>query len=119
MSLIKRKQTYYERTEGRRIDGRWIDGAVVKKSFLGTIQPARSSDYERMEALSEGRRIESLIRVYTNTLFNVAGESTKNGDLVEWRGEFYLITQISPWQSGLISHNRYIGVRDESFVRPD
>lgn len=103
------------RTEGRYVNGRWLEGAEVETTFRASIQPAKKDDYDRLEAMAEGRRVESAVRVYTRTELNVAGADAKNGDLIEYQGDSYLVTAASNWNMDMrgVNHFRYLAVREK------
>lgn len=102
------------RAPGAWVDGRWVAGGVLApETILATVQPAQTADYDRLEALPEGRRVEGMVRVYTTALLEVAGEDWRSsGDLLDWRDgqheEGYVIIARSPWQSHVIPHYRYL-----------
>ncbi|MCA7086052.1 hypothetical protein K7G19_20900 [Cupriavidus sp. DB3] len=82
---------------------------------MASVQPATlSEDYDTLQALPEGRRVEAMIRVYTDAVLAVAGAADTNGDRIVWphgpRPGNYLVRAVSPWQSGVISHYRYLAV---------
>ncbi|WP_454691132.1 hypothetical protein [Achromobacter aloeverae] len=115
MSGFRRPVDVKPRAEGQYVQGRWVEGAdVAPITILASVQPATVGDYDRLQPLPEGRRIRAAVRIYTDVLLNVAGADWRNGDRLIWgaspfAGE-YLIVAVSPWQSGVISHYRYIAV---------
>lgn len=106
--------TIRRRAPGSYVAGRWVPGAVGgPETIMATVQPARLVDYDEMQPLPEGRRVESLVRVYTVTALEVAGEDPgSSGDLLEWpdglRTGQYVFMARSPWQSRIIPHYRYL-----------
>jgi len=101
------------RSPGQYVDGRWHEGAESELTFRASIQPAKKDDYDQLQALAEGRRVESAVRIYTQTELAVAGEDERNGDQVIYRGDRYLVTAGSDWNMGMrgVNHYRYLGVR--------
>lgn len=114
--LGERTHLRLTRTPGAYVDGRWVEGAEVETTFRASIQPAKKDDYDQLQALAEGRRVESAVRVYTRTALAVAGEAPGNGDLVVHRGDRYLVTAGSDWNVGMrgVNHYRYLAVRQKS-----
>lgn len=91
----------------------WVPGAPVADTIMATVQPATVGDYDQMAALLEGRRVEGLIRIYTDAQLQVAGETDEaSGDRVIWpeglRDRKYEVLARSPWQSRIIPHYRYL-----------
>ena len=105
--------TVYRRAPGSYVAGRWHAGEPIRDTILATVQPAQLADYNRMEALLEGRRVEALVRVYTDAKMQVAGAGPEaSGDLLQWGdGQAYVFVAVSPWQSGIISHFRYLAAQ--------
>ncbi|MGB3276116.1 MAG: hypothetical protein WBA82_08005 [Castellaniella sp.] len=106
---LRAPQTIIPRLPGSYVGGRWQDGPDGDPTaILASVQPASSGDYDQMQAEQPGRRIERMVRLYTDVRLNVAGENSTNGDSLEWLGERYLLVAVSPWQSGIIPHYRYL-----------
>lgn len=105
--------TIKRRAPGAWVAGRWVPGATgAPETIQATVQPAVLSDYNRMEPLLEGRRVEAMIRVYTVDVLAVGGQDAQaSGDIVEWQGDDYEIVAKSPWQSNIIPHYRYLAAR--------
>lgn len=114
MSSFRTPQVIVRRGPGAWVEGRWIDGAddPAPLTILASIQPAKLIDYDAMRPLREGRRIEAMVRIYTDSVLNVAGANDSNGDRLRWpyapRPGEYLVIDVSPWQSNVISHFRYL-----------
>jgi len=106
--------TILRRAAGAYVSGRWVAGtAGAPETILATVQPARLVDYDELEPLPEGRRVEALVRVYTAEPLEIAGEDPgSSGDLLEWpdglRTGRYVFMARSPWQSRIIPHYRYL-----------
>lgn len=115
MSSFRRPVQVIRRGEGQWVDGRWVAGGdEAPITIMASVQPATLSDYDTLQALPEGRRVEAMVRIYTDAVLNVAGADGTNGDRVVWphgpRPGKYLVRAVSPWQSGVISHYRYLAV---------
>ncbi len=113
MSSFRKPQTIIRKTPGGYDgDGIWHEGTEGPlPDVTASVQPAKKEDYDHMEALPEGRRVEAMVRIYSSTELKVAGSDNSNGDILEWRGGRYLVRAISPWQSDVINHFRYLAVR--------
>lgn len=102
------------RLPGAYVAGRWVVGAFgPPETIMATVQPATLADYDKMQALPEGRRVESLMRVYTVTEIQIAAEDpTASGDALDWPDGLldrpYIFVSRSPWQSRVIPHYRYL-----------
>lgn len=116
MSSFRRPVQVIRRGAGQWVAGRWIEGADGPlDTIMASVQPATlSEDYDTLQALPEGRRVEAMVRVYTDAVLAVAGAADTNGDRIVWphgpRPGNYLVRAVSPWQSGVISHYRYLAV---------
>ncbi len=113
--LAERSHPLITRSPGDYVDGRWQEGIETETAFRASIQPAKKDDYDQLQALAEGRRVESAVRIYTRTQLNVAGEDERNGDLVVYRGDRYLVTAGSDWNMRMrgVNHYRYLAVRQK------
>lgn len=114
MSRFRKPTLVFRRTEGTYVNGRWIDGdyATVGETILANVQPATIGDYDMMKADEAGRRIERMIRVYTDSQLNVAGTDDVNGDQVYYLGERYTVIGVSAWLQGNLAHFRYLAARE-------
>lgn len=115
MSSFRRPQTIRTRQAGYRQRGHWVEGEPgPDRTIQASVQPAKAADYDQLEANPEGRRISAAVRIYSSEVLNVAGQDWTNGDRLVWgagptAGE-YLVVGVAPWQSGVISHFRYLAV---------
>lgn len=115
MSSFRRPVQVIRRAAGQWVGGRWVEGPDgPADTIMASVQPATLSDDDTLQALPEGRRVEAMVRVYTDAVLTVAGADNTNGDRVVWphgpRPGHYLVRAVSPWQSGVISHYRYLAV---------
>lgn len=113
--LGERTHPRITRAPGGYVNGRWVEGAESQSAFRASIQPAKKEDYDQLQALAEGRRVESAVRIYTRTQLAVAGDTGSNGDIVIYRGDRYLVTAGSDWNMGMrgVNHYRYLAVRQK------
>lgn len=100
---------------GQFVDGVWQDG-VAEQPFeiLASVQPASSGDYDRMMQRADGARIERMVRIYTDADLKQSGNdeaASSDGDVLLFDGCEFLIRDKSEWQSGIISHYRYLAVK--------
>lgn len=114
MTSFRYPVTIQRRTAGHWNGPAWVPGDIgAPETILATVQPATLSDYDQMSALPEGRRVEGMIRIYTDAQLQIAGEdTTADGDMITWpdalRGRPYEVVARSPWQSRIIPHYRYL-----------
>lgn len=110
------KQHYYlRRTESGFTDGRQNPPTVSAPiPFMANIQPASMSDYQRLEANAEGRRLAGVLRCYTDLEVDlkVAGENKGYpGDLVVYNSKRYLVIAVTRYdalEDVDTSHARYL-----------
>lgn len=97
------------REEGGYVQGTWVDGIELEPiSILASVQPASAGDYDQMRAEPGGRRIERMVRIYTDARLPVAGETDQNGAILLWEGGRYVVIAVSPWRSTALAHYRYL-----------
>lgn len=102
------------RAAGAYVDGRWVPGTEsAPETIMATVQPAQLSDYDMLQRLPEGGRLESIVRVYTTAELAVMSEEAGvSGDLLDWteglRTRAYVFMARSPWRSRIIPHYRYL-----------
>lgn len=115
MSSFRTPQIIIGKLPGHYEGPKWIDGTeLAPVTILASVQPASAGDYDTLEALLEGRRIEAAIRIYTSSKLVVASEGLA-GDTLIWDmepGNRYTVTARSPWQSHVIPHYRYLAIRE-------
>lgn len=99
------------RSDGKYIDGEWVEGNEEILSFFATIQPLAM---DKLSPQLQGRHISSAIKIYTQDLLNVAGENLTNGDKVIFEGKPYVIVNRATYHSGVLEHYRYQAVRTNS-----
>lgn len=102
------------RAAGEYSGGVWTPGAAAApETIMATVQPATLADYDMLQRLPEGGRVEAVVRVYTTAELNVMSEEAGvSGDLLDWpdglRDRPYIFMARSPWQSRVIPHYRYL-----------
>lgn len=113
MSSFRTSHTVKRKEPGSRgAGGVWVDGDEKDITIKASVQPATSSDYDLMQATAGGRRLEAMIRIYTDTELVPAGKDNTNGDVLVWRGNRYLVIGIAPWQSTRLRHFRCFAVKE-------
>lgn len=118
MSLFLLPQTYYEESGGAGYndDGRYVDGTLVLKSFLGTIQPMTSKE---LMTFPEGERDQGIVKVYSDRRLPVSEQGEIGiGALVVFGDERYRCRKESIYSSGLISHFKYVAYKVRDVVEP-
>lgn len=112
--MIRTPQQIVKRASGSRdSNGRWVDGTAASTStVLASVQPASAGDYDTLQALDLGRRIERSVRIYTAARLNVAGEDGHNGDILVWQGVRYVVMAVSPWRTTALRHYRYLASKE-------
>ncbi len=86
--------------------------------LMANIHPASSGDYQRLEATSAGRRMDGMLRCFTDLEVDlkVAGETRGYpGDLVVYRNKRYLVagsTRYDALDSADTGHMRYLLIRE-------
>ena len=112
---FRKRQKIFPRSDGKWVDGHWMAGAEQAPFFISaSVQPATRNDYDRMVNALDGKRVVKMVRLYTDARLTVAGADLTGGDILEWRGNKYVICQAAPWQSGVIPHHRYLAIKDAS-----
>lgn len=114
--MIRTPQTLKTRSPGGYVGLDWVDGAETDLTLLGSVQPATKGDYERLQAELGGRRTGAAVRLYTDVKLNVAGQDAKNGDVLIWEGDRYIVCAVSPWRTTIIRHYRYLAAKE---LEPD
>lgn len=111
--MIRTPQQVLIRSPGYRDENeRWVEGSETSGTILASVQPATSSDYDELRSNPEGRRIERVVRVYTDSRLSVAGESLTNGDILLWEGARYIFVAVSPWRTTVLKHFRYLASKE-------
>jgi len=115
---FRRPLSVIRRTLGTFVQGVYVPAVEpAATGIMATVQPATAADYERMQAEQSGRRLDGLMRIYTDDTLTPAGATAAGqhpGDIAIIRGERYLVIgQHARDQLGTsVSHNRYLAVRE-------
>lgn len=93
-------------------NGRWQEGTTSQLTMMASVQPLKVSE---MQALPEGRRSSSAVKVYTDTLLLRAEEETaaapaQNPDIITWQSRTYEVVDCLIYQSGIIPHYKALAV---------
>lgn len=112
MSSFRKPFTVRRRSPGTRINGRWVEGQESTLTIMASVQPLKLSE---MEALPEGRRQSTAVKVYTSERLYGAraerdGQPGCSPDILEYMGADYEIVGVSPYQSGIIPHYKAFAV---------
>ena len=110
--MIRTTQHVLIRAPGGYVAGRWMNGAETPATISASVQPAKKPDYDLLESQFDGRRITKAVRIYTATKLNAAGEDARNGDILLWEGDRYVIAGIAPWRTTLLAHYRYLAIKE-------
>lgn len=122
---FRRPFRFLRELPGQYVRGEWTPGAKVEDGFVGTVQPATKADYDRLQVLAEGMRVERAVRVYSDDELYLARKDGSGNLLgadevlyppLPFRPGYdgpqyrYKIVGKFPNQSGVISHNKYLAV---------
>ena len=93
-------------------DGVWQDGQTQELTILANVQPLNQREMEQYTSvLPGGNRTNLLVKIYTSEQLLLDSQMTGQiADVILWMGKRYKIAMQEQWQSGIISHYRYIGV---------
>lgn len=101
---------------GSYVDGVWTPGSpVVTITINATVQPATTADYARMQVEQGGDRISDTLRLYADTLLNVADprQQTSADVLLYPPAAYgpqrrYKVIARTIYSAGIIPHYRYL-----------
>lgn len=101
---------------GAYVNCEWVGGTRSALTVNASVQPAKMSD---LKAQPEGRLQQVHIKIYTDAeLKESDGEAGQQPDFIMYRGFAYEIVGKSEYQSGVISHFKYIARRDFKITNP-
>ena len=107
MSSFRRPVTVLRESPGAYVSGLFVPGARKSITIQASVQPMSGQD---MVNAPEGRRIEDLIKVYSETpLLQALG--TQQPDIVVWQGYGYEVSSMDVRQMGVISHYKIFATR--------
>lgn len=92
-------------------DGIWQDGKTQELTILANVQPLNANETTQYTSvLPGGNRTNLLVKIYTSEQLKLDEQMTGQiADIILWLGKRYKIAMQEQWQSGIISHYRYIG----------
>lgn len=93
-------------------DGVWQDGQTQELTILANVQPLNTREMEQYTSVfAGGNRTIRLVKIYTSEQLMLDEQMTGQiADIILWMGKRYKVAMQEQWQSGIISHYRYIGV---------
>lgn len=106
MSSFRKPYTVVRRAPGSYVNGYWEGGPESTFTIRASVQPLRMDE---IEALPEGRRSSSAVKIYTDTKLLSARQATENADAVsadilQYAGSEWEIIACATYQSGVIPH---------------
>jgi hypothetical protein len=113
LSRFRKPVQVIRRRQGEYVRGVWTPAQEPEPdTVLLGIQPATAADYQQVEANPEGRRLGSMLRAYgpVENPLTAAGENERNGDLVLYRGAYWLVigAHVRDTLGRPVSHIRYL-----------
>jgi hypothetical protein len=66
-TIFRKPYLILRQTPGTYVAGIWMPGTEIEISISATIQPAKLVDYDMMKAEQANRRIDRMVKVYTDT----------------------------------------------------
>jgi hypothetical protein len=114
MSFFRSQTLPVIRNTGTYIKGVWTKTPGTDTTIRCTVQPTTG---EKILPLLQGRRIESLVEIITDTDLKITDPKNQvQGDIVQWQGKNYELVFKLPWQNGLINHYEYIAISEKEGV---
>ncbi|MDP8078338.1 hypothetical protein [Phocoenobacter skyensis] len=117
MTTFRKKYTIKTAdTGGFFVDGEWVEGDSSEEfEILATVQPATQNDYIELSQRVDGGVVSGVVRIYTDKSLKPAGndleDNTARGDVLIFNNSEYEIYAKASWQSGIISHYKYLAVK--------
>lgn len=101
--------------QGSYVNGVWVPGTRSVGSIMASIQPVVMG--QDMASLPEGRRISDFVKIYTGTNLKVTDDGDGiQPDFVAYDGHCYELVSRYANQNAIISHYKYIAVRQMKFT---
>lgn len=124
MTSFRRPFRHLRYSPAQYVRGDYVEGETSELTFYATIQPASTADYDQLQVMMDGTRVEHAIRIYTSAeLFSdrtIEGQTISADEVLypplpfrpgyEGPQRRFKIIGKAPWQSGIIPHNRYLAV---------
>lgn len=106
MSSFRKPYTVTRRAAGSYIGGYWVEGTESNIIIKASIQPLKVNE---IEALPEGKRSSSAVKIYTDTKLILAKQATEttdavSADILQYSGSTWEIVAYAAYQSGVIPH---------------
>lgn len=96
-------------TIGAYVAGVFVPGVRSVLTIQATVQPVTGQD---LITAPEGRRINDMVKVYTNASLQESDEGTSlQPDMIVWRGNAYEVSAIDVRQMGVINHYKVVASR--------
>lgn len=114
MSFRKSKQVLREQA-GAYISGSWVPGTRTVLTTSASAQPVVVG--RDLKAVPEGRHMSDFIKLYTNDRLQVAADGEGiQPDIIVHEGYGYELVDMSPNQSNVINHFKFVGVKVFKFT---
>ena len=113
MSLFKSMTfTVKKPSAGSYVKGHWVNGSSPTEfTIQGTAQP---SNGDKIQVLLEGKRIQSIYEITTDTKLQATDPLTKTtGDIISLFGYDHEVIQVGACQNGIIPHYECIAIREK------
>lgn len=116
MSTTFRRPHSIERVEAPKFHRGEVSPSVhTPDTILANIQPGSPGDYTKIAVQFGGRYQTGVIKVFTNAILRVAGDTPGGspGDRVLWEGNWYIVIQSSPYNvlGSDLDHYKYMAAR--------
>jgi hypothetical protein len=91
-----------------------VAGTSTTSTIKASVQPVGGNSIttvggQMLQALAENRRALESYLIYTDSMLDMADETTgKQGDLIDIGGRDFEVQGVRIWQNGIINHNVYI-----------
>jgi len=112
MSLFNTFNLTYKRDSASGyINGEWVESEAAAVPFSCSWQPLNG---EEQQNLPEGKREKIAYKGYTSTRLYTADQSnTSQADRIVFDGDDYEVISVQPWQNGIISHYKFVAVKEK------
>jgi len=105
MSSFRKIYTVTRQAANSYVSGLPVDGATSTFDIQASIQPVSGED---MKTLPDGRNVNDMIKVYSDTNLQVSDEANRlEPDKLTWRGKVYECVSVDVRQMDVISHYKY------------
>lgn len=114
MMSFRKRYEIRRRQAGRYEAGEWLEGGLADaEPILASVQAV---SFEQLRDVADGRRVSAAVRIYTDAVLQVAGESDSGGDVLLYRGRQWQVIAVDARQSDVLNHFKYLAVADEAIV---